>query len=318
MKVIETCTTLTLPWPVVTIGTFDGVHLGHRAILQEVLQQSDACGGTSLVVTFEPHPRRILHPEMDLRLLTTKREKLIWLERLSIAVVVLLPFTRTLADMPPDRFLEEVVLGKCGAKAVIIGYNHRFGKDRAGSLDLLQRFSTERGFLVHPVPRVMVDDHPVSSTRIREALAAGDIALATRFLGHDYTIVGIVVRGDGRGKTLGFPTINIITDREKLLPKDGVYAVWVRHLTGCTPEKVFPGVMNIGIRPTVDGKQRSLECHLLDFEGDAYGAEMEVILVERLRDERKFTHVQDLIGQIEKDVDVARHILQERRVSLWP
>ncbi|MBI4530275.1 MAG: bifunctional riboflavin kinase/FAD synthetase [Candidatus Latescibacteria bacterium] len=312
MEVIETCnTTLTFPWPVVTVGMFDGVHLGHRAILQEVLQRSETHGGTSLVVTFEPHPRRILHPDVDLRLLTTKREKLIWLERLGIAVVLLLPFTRKLADTPPDRFVEEILLGKCGAKEVIIGYNHRFGKDRAGSFDLLQRFSLGRGFFVNPVPRVMVDGCPVSSTRIREALTAGDIALATQFLGHDYTIVGIVVRGDGRGKTLGFPTINIAADLEKLLPKDGVYAVWVRHLTGCTSGEVSPGVMNTGTRPTVDGKRRSLECHLLDFEGDVYGVEMEVVLVERLRDERKFNHVQDLIIQIEKDTNVARHILRE-------
>ena len=151
----------------------------------------------------------------------------------------------------------------------------------------------------------MVDGHPVSSTRIREALTEGNISIAASLLGHRYTIVGIVIRGDGRGRVLGFPTINIVVDREKLLPKDGVYTVWVG-----LPEGTLPGVMNLGIRPTVDGKQRSLECHLLDFDGDLYGREVEVSLVERLRDEQKFQNLQDLIAQIEKDVSIARRVFQ--------
>lgn len=311
MKIVEALEDIpAYPWPVITIGTFDGIHLGHQAILQEVLQRSRAHCGTSLVLTFEPHPKRILRPDISPQLLTTKREKLIWLQRIGITIVVVLPFTRTLADMPPDLFIEEIVLGKCKAKEVIIGYDHGFGKDRTGSLDLLQRLSLERGFLVNPVPRIMLDGHPVSSTHIREALITGNIAVATSLLGHCYTIVGTVIRGDERGRTLGFPTINIAVDRDKLLPKDGVYAVQVRH-----PGGMSPGVMNIGFRPTVNGKQRSTECHVLDFDGDLYGEEVEISLAARLRDEQKFSRLHDLVIQIEKDVRAARDILQQQYIK---
>lgn len=308
MKVIETLDNVPVSlWSVVTVGTFDGVHLGHQAILRKVLQRSEVWSGTSLVLTFEPHPRHILRPDVSPQLLTTTREKLIWLERLGIAVVVLLPFTRSLAEMPPGRFVDEILLEKCKAKEVIIGYDHGFGKDRAGSLDLLQRLSVERGFSVNPVPRVICNSHPVSSTRIRELLTEGNVSGAASLLGYPYTIVGMVIRGDGRGRVLGFPTINIAVDREKLLPGDGVYAVRVRH-----PGGTSSGVMNLGIRPTVNGKQRSLECHLLDFDGDLYGQEVEISLVERLRDEQKFQDLQDLVVQIEKDVGIARHVLQSQ------
>lgn len=318
MRVVGSCEDIgTSHWPVVTLGMFDGVHLGHRAVLAEVLRRSRMRDGTALVVTFDPHPRKILQPGADIRLLTTRREKLLWLERLGFATVVILPFTERLANTPPEVFLEETVLQGCGAKEVVIGYDHGFGRDRAGSLNLLLDLAEKHHFAVTQVPDVAVEGWPVSSTRARETVVNGHMEAAARLLGHCFSIVGKVVKGDGRGRQIGFPTINIDVEPEKLLPKDGVYAVWVRHAADGESPVVSTGAMNIGIRPTVGGIGRTIECHLLDFDGNLYGSEVEVCVVERLRDEDKFCSQQDLSNQIGNDLKMTRNILQDRRVSLW-
>lgn len=318
MRVVESCEDVgTSRWPVVTLGMFDGIHLGHRAVLEEVLRRSRNRDGTSLVVTLEPHPRKVLHPGTDLRLLTPRREKLLWLERLGLSDVVILPFDKRLASTPAELFLEQTVLRGCGAKEVVIGRDHGFGRDRAGSLDLLLGLGEKHGFAVTAVPDVMIGECPVSSTRVREAVSEGHITHATRLLGHSFSIVGRVVRGDGRGRRLGFPTINIDEECDKLLPKAGVYAVWVRHSVGEESPAVSAGAMNIGTRPTVGGVGTTIECHLLDFDGNLYGSEVEVCVVERLRDETKFGSQQDLCNQIDHDLKATRNILQDRRLSLW-
>lgn len=286
----------------VVIGNLDGVHRGHQAVLHQARSISDARGLLTLVLTFDPHPSQVLRGVAPPRLATLER-RVELLHRHGADRVVIEPFTQELAALSPERFATELLAQRLGARAVIVGDNFRFGARRAGDLEALRRFGARLGFEV-TVTEVAGDARgPFSSTRVREALAAGDLDEATRLLGRRHSISGVVERGDRRGRTIGFPTANLGGVIE-VLPPHGVYAVFVDDR---------PGVMNVGVRPTVDGQSLRVEVHLLDFDGDLYGASLRVHLVKRLRDEKRFTSLDELKAQIAIDAEAARAALEGLR-----
>ncbi|HEX5004784.1 MAG TPA: bifunctional riboflavin kinase/FAD synthetase [Gemmatimonadales bacterium] len=290
---------------VVTVGSFDGVHRGHEAVLREISARARAAGRHSVLVTFDPHPMAVVNPAAAPQLLTTGPERREILAQTALDYAVLLHFDRTLAAMPPERFVREVLVRGCGMRELVIGYDHGFGRGRAGDAELLARLGAEIGFAVDVVPALAVDGHEVSSTLVRRAVAGGDLALAARLLGRPYFATGEVVRGEGRGRTIGFPTANLAgVPARKLLPPDGVYAVRVEWRGGRAD-----GMMNQGGRPTFRQAERALEVHLLDFAGDLYGEWLKVQWVARLRDVQRFSSPEALRAQLERDRSSARAAL---------
>ncbi|MBX3101474.1 MAG: bifunctional riboflavin kinase/FAD synthetase [Bacteroidetes bacterium] len=295
------------PRTVATIGTFDGVHPGHRAILQRLVAAAHKQQGTSLVITFHPHPRLVLHPQDNpLRLLHTLEEKISHLAAAGVDRLLVLPFTPAFAQTDSQVFITEVLHRVIGAQHIVIGYDHRFGKGRGGGLAELRQLGPQLGFTVEEIPAQEIDAAKVSSTRIREALLAGHVAEAHRLLGYPYSLEATVVHGDKRGRQLGFPTANLELRQEepKLLPANGVYAVEV-----LLPAEKHMGMMNIGNRPTVDGLRFVPEVHLLDFSGDLYGQSLRVGFRERIRDEQRFGSLDELVAQLSRDRDSTRALL---------
>jgi riboflavin kinase/FMN adenylyltransferase len=296
-----------IPGPLhLAIGVFDGVHLGHRAVLRRALDEGVRAGGTAVAVTFDPHPLRILRPESAPRLLTSTPHKLQLILALGIAQVLVIPFTREFAATPPEDFIR--ALAACGTlREICVGHEWSFGKGRAGNLALLEKLGSELGFAEVGVPPVKVEGQIVSSTLIRAAVESGDLATAERFLGRPYTILGTVVRGAHVGTKLGFPTANLAAHNEQF-PPNGVYAV--EALRG---ETTLRGVANIGVRPTVaqSGGERVLEVHLFDFTGNLYGEDLEVSFAHFLRPEQKFSGLDALTAQIARDVSAARAVFAE-------
>lgn len=289
---------------VVTVGTFDGVHVGHWEVLEEIRRRADAAGGRSILVTFHPHPLRIVRPEDAPPLLTTPAEKREILAESGVEYVVFIPFTRTLQQYPARRFVEEVLLGRIGMRELVIGYDHGFGRGREGSVDTLREIGREAGFPVDVVGAVQVDGEPISSSRIRRLLGEGDVKGAARLLGRRYSLEGTVVRGERKGRELGFPTANVeVGDPEKMLPKEGIYAAY-----GWVDGERVPGLLHLGPRPTFAGFAPTVELHLLDWSGDLYGARLRVEVVERIRDIRPFTTVEGLVEAIRDDERVGRRI----------
>ncbi len=308
MKVIDRVADLgSLRFAVVTSGTFDGVHLGHRKILQRVCKIAKEQGGESLVVTFWPHPRSVLGDGWgDLRLLTTFEEKIHLLEDTGIDYLVKIPFTREFSEMSSEEFVRDIIVDRLGTKKLIIGYDHRFGRNREGGFDYLKENQKEFGFEIEEISREDIDEVGISSTKIRKALAAGDVDLAAKFLGRPYHLGGIVTRGDQLGRTFGYPTANIyIPEEYKLVPADGVYVVRVG-----LSDRWFEGMLNIGMRPTVDGTSRRIEVNIFDFDEDIYGQRISVHLLQRLRYEMRFENVDALIGQLAKDKKEAQAYLR--------
>jgi len=305
MKIIDHIDSLpSFDRPVVTVGTYDGVHLGHQAILREVRRKKETRSGTSVVVTFEPHPQAVVAPESAPFLLTTKTEKVEILEKEGIDGVIFLPFDGAMAQLEAEEFVREILVGKLGIEAVVIGYNHAFGRGRSGNVRSMKRLGERFGFDVDAVPPVIVDEGPVSSTRIRRLIRAGGVAQAARLLGRPYRLFGEVIQGDGRGHRIGFPTANLKVDHpRKLLPGDGVYALWA-ELNGAR----FPALMNIGVRPSFRAG-RAIEVHLLDFEDQIYGAELRGKVVAKIREEKRFDRPDALSEQIAQDTELARKIL---------
>jgi riboflavin kinase/FMN adenylyltransferase len=296
---------------VVTVGSFDGVHLGHQAVLEEIRARADATDARAVLLTFEPHPLRILRPHLAPAILTTAREKTEILAQSGLDFVVFLRFSRALADYTPRRFVEEILLGRLGVTELVIGHNHAFGRNRSGDAATLQEIGVELGFAVNLVEPVRTGDSPISSTRIREAVAGGAVEDARIGLGRPYSFLGKVVRGEGRGRGLGFPTANLLVDApDKLLPPSGIYAVWANLPTG-----VFPGALHIGPRPTFPGSPPSVELYLIDFTGDLYGEELRVDLIRRLRGVEAFGSAEALVEQMEQDVAEATAVLDADRVS---
>ena len=294
---------------VVTVGTFDGVHLGHWEVLREMGRRARRTGRPSVLVTFRPHPLQVLRPEDAPRLLTTSIEKKENLAQTDLDYAVFLPFTRALARYTPRRFVEEILVARMKVRELVIGYDHGFGRGRSGDAETLDAMGAELGFGVQVVPPILAGGGPVSSSRIRKALLAGDVRAAHTGLGRPYSLRGVVVRGDGRGAAPGFPTANLGSgDTRKLIPREGIYAVRAR-----LPEGTRDGALHIGPRPTFPGSRASIEVHLFDYSADLYGAELRLDLIERLREVQSFASAAELVGRMSEDVRRARRILADYR-----
>src|SRR5256886_2653130 len=285
---------------VATVGTFDGIHRGHQAVLREVVRRAgQAAEGTSVLVTFDPHPLDVVNPSAAPRLLTLSDEKRVLAAALGVKRVEVVAFTPELARLGPEEFVRDVLRARFGMQELVLGYDHGFGRGRAGDVDMVRRLAREDGFAMEVVAAVKDDGQPVSSSLIRTAVAHGDLASAERGLGRAYSLRAVVERGAGRGRTIGVPTINLTSpDPRKLLPPDGVYAVRVdvgKRETG--NGKRYGGMMNQGPRPTFGVYARGLEIHLFDFTGDLYGATVTVEWVRRLRDTQTFPSRQAQIGR---------------------
>ena len=291
---------------VVTVGTFDGVHLGHLAVLREIAGRARAAGRKSVLVTFEPHPLEVVNPQAAPLLLTTPPERREILAQTELDYAVFLRFDQRLAGYSPERFVEEVLLQGCGMKELVIGHDHGFGRGRSGDVGTLRRLGASLGFAVDVVVPVEIAGHPVSSTQIRRAVAGGDLGTAARLLERRYSVSGRVTRGEGRGRTLGVPTINLggLSPR-KLLPPDGVYAAWVEWRGGRVG-----GMLNQGPRPTFGELRRTVEVNLFDFSEDIYGEWVKVEWVERIRDVQRFASPEELVRQLQRDREQAVGILE--------
>jgi riboflavin kinase/FMN adenylyltransferase len=287
---------------VITIGTFDGVHEGHRAILNQLCSTARETDGESVIVTFHPHPRVVVGRQHRIDLLTTMEERIRLLREEGVDHLVVIPFNDSFAAMEASDYVTDFLVGHFHPKVIIIGYDHRFGKERKGDYRLLEKLAPQHGFRVQEIPEKLLDAAAVSSTRIREALRAGRIAEANANLGYPYFFEGTVVKGDQRGRTIGFPTANIhLDDPDKLVPANGVYAVIVHIPGGEIDGGPIKGMMNIGVRPTVDGSHRTIEVNLIDFEGDLYGKKLIVELRSHLREEKKFGSLDELKTQLAAD-----------------
>lgn len=299
-------------YPVVTIGNFDGVHLGHQKIFRRVIEAARG-RGTSMVLTFDPHPLKVIAPDRRLKLLTPLDEKIRLIEMTGMDVLVCIEFDREFAKMDPEDFVSGVLVERLGVRHVIVGHDYRFGRGKRGTTDLLRRRGRKYGFRVNVVRSRRMSGHPVSSSRIRQLLAWGRVCEAATLLGRPYSIHGRVITGAGRGAgILGIPTANIETPNE-LAPREGVYAVKVK--IGNT---LYDGVANIGRNPTFGGGALSYETHLFGFDGDLLGEEIRLYFIDRIRGERTFPGPEALRREIDKDIETAKLILKEHRVDVYP
>ena len=292
---------------IITVGVFDGLHIGHQAVIQQVLTQAKKFKLASLVLTFDPPPLAFLAPERCPPSLTTLPKKVEILEQLGVDAVLFARFDAYLQQMSPDTFVRQVLLQRLHARQVIIGYDWQFGKGRSGNAEALKQLGERYQFGVMIVGPVQVHGKPVHSTRVREAIAASRLDLASELLGRRYSIMGEVIKGEGRGRQIGFPTANIDVGGQ-MLPPSGVYAVRVK-----VEGRMFDGVLNMGNRPTFNGQKFQIESHLFDFEEMVYGKEIEIFFIEKIRDERKFPNPEMLIDQIKQDAATAKVILNRMR-----
>lgn len=295
-----------LPQAVVTSGTFDGVHQGHQKILTRLTELARNSGGESVVLTFWPHPRTVVsNDSQNLRLLSTLDEKIELLREAGVDHLVVIPFTRSFSQLTSEEFIQRILIQKIGTQKLVIGYDHRFGRDREGGFDYIRQHQAEYGFEVEEIPRQDIEDVGVSSSKIRTALAEGKIRTANRFLGRAYNVTGTVVKGRQLGRTIGFPTANLqVDDPVKLIPANGVYAVEVLHRG-----KTLGGMTNIGFRPTVAGENQTIETYIFDFDADIYGEHLTLRFREYIRPEQKFSGLPALIEQLKQDEEKARAIL---------
>jgi len=295
-----------LPFAVVTSGTFDGVHIGHQKILSRLKEASQQYGGESVVITFWPHPRMVVSSDShDLKLLSTIDEKIEMLDQLRVDHLLIIPFTKEFSQLTSEEFINQILVDRIGTRRLVIGHDHRFGRNREGGFDYLQANASRYGFEVEEIPRQDIEEVAVSSTRIRNALLEGNLPIANEYLGRPYSLKAQVVKGRQLGRTIGFPTANLhISEGYKLIPADGVYAVRVRVF-----EQVLPGMMNIGVRPTVDGLNRTIEVHILDFDQNLYDQELTIQFVGKIRPEQKFDGLEALKKQLALDKLTALRIL---------
>ncbi|TDI69573.1 MAG: bifunctional riboflavin kinase/FAD synthetase [Bacteroidetes bacterium] len=294
-----------IKYPVVTSGTFDGVHVGHQKILKRVSQMARSKGGETVLLTFWPHPKFVLNPGNPMKLLTTFQEKSDHLRTLGVDHLIRIPFTKEFSQITSEEFVKTILVERIGTRQLVIGYNHRFGKNREGSFKYLQENASKFGFEVVEISRKDVDHIAVSSTKIREHILNNQIHLANKLLGRPYEFSGKVVRGQQIGRKIGFPTANIeIGEQYKLLPSDGTYAVQV-HVRGTRKH----GMMNIGVKPTLGKQPRSIEVHIFNFEYEIYGAELKVEVIKQIRPEMKFKNLEELSNRLLLDSQEARTIL---------
>jgi len=296
---------------VVTIGTFDGVHIGHQKIisrLQEIARQKN---GESVILTFFPHPRMILHPEdTAIKLITTMQEKAERLEKLGIDHLIITPFTRDFSNLTPQEYISKVLVDQIGTKQIVIGYDHRFGKDRKGGLEHLHKFSSEFGFGVEEIPEQDINDVAVSSSKIRKAISTGDAKTAHDFLGYPFHLTGKVIKGDQIGRSLGYPTANLyVEENYKLIPADGIYAVTVQIDSTIQQSGSLKGMAYIGHRPTINGMTHNIEVHLFDFNKDIYNTKIRINFLNYIRGDEKFNSLEELKVQLSKDEKAVRSIL---------
>lgn len=298
----------TFKFPVITIGTFDGVHSGHKKIIERLRNRAAEVGGESIIITFDPHPRFVLSPEnKHVELLTTLDEKIRDLNALQVDNLVIVPFTKDFSELSAEAYVRDFLVNHFHPHTFIIGYDHHFGKNRQGNFSLFETMKDQYHFLLEEIPVQEIEHIAVSSTKIRQALHQGNIQIANQLLGKPYSMEGRIIHGEKRGRLIGFPTANIrIEDAHKLIPANGVYAVKAHW-----NENVFNGMLNIGIRPTVSNtNQISIEVNLFDVEEEMYDSTLRIELIDRLRDEKKFNSIDELIQQLHLDKIAALKKLQ--------
>lgn len=296
---------------VVTIGNFDGVHLGHREIFRKLKREAAEIGGVSVVVTFDPHPLKVLPTTRSVTLINTVEEKITLIEASGVDYLVIIPFNMEFAAISAEEFVRDILLARLGMQRLVIGHDYAFGRNREGNVKLLRRLGNELSFVVEELAPITDGQVVYSSSLVRRMILAGDVADVVHFLGRNFSVAGRVVHGEKRGKLLGFPTANIATDKE-LIPADGVYAVKVR-----IAEVLYDGACNIGHNPTFQGGKRTVEVFIFDFAGELYGEEVRIYFFERLRGEEKFATVEELVTAIGRDVAQCRRILSERQLVVY-
>ena len=295
---------------VVTIGNFDGVHLGHQAIIRQLNEQAAKHSVPSTVMTFHPNPQEFFAPDSAPAKLTQFRDKMTLLKDYGVDRVVCLPFDQKLASLTANEFIQQILIDGLHAHYLVIGDDFRFGKNRAGDFDLLKAEGKKSGFNVENTPTYCIEDERVSSTRIRKALADGNMELTQELLGRTFHVSGIVAHGDKRGRTIGFPTANIRL-KHQIAPTNGVYAVKITGLNRTSPNETYQGVANIGVRPTVDGSKYLLETHIFDFEEDIYNKRININFEHFIRPEQRFDGLDALVAQIKQDTETAKNLLKQ-------
>jgi riboflavin kinase/FMN adenylyltransferase len=285
---------------VITIGTFDGVHMGHRQVISRLKEEAALINGESVIITFHPHPRKVVSSAiLGIRLINTLDEKISLLDQLGIDHLVIVPFTEAFANQPAEDYLSDFLVDRFHPHTMIIGYDHRFGRDRLGDFRLLEKLSPKYGYQLKEIPKHILENISISSTNIREAILHGDIGTANKLLGYSFFFSGTVVHGDKLGRKLGYPTANLRTeDEEKILPGNGIYAVYAQTEGSNITRK---GMMSIGFRPTVDGKRKVTEVNIFDFNEEIYDQTLKVMVKKYLREEVKFEGLEQLVAQIGKD-----------------
>ena len=292
---------------VVTSGTFDGVHLGHQKILNRLQEVAFETGGQSVVITFYPHPRSVISPDnKTINLLSTLDEKIELLEKNGINHLVIIPFTREFSELSSEEFIQKILIETIGTKTLVIGFDHRFGRNSEGGFEYLKENKARYGFEIEEISRHDLENVGISSSKIRKALIEGDVPTADHFLGRNYSLSGVIVKGKQLGRTIGFPTANIqVREIAKLVPADGVYAVKVYYR-----EEEFGGMLNIGNRPTVDGTFKTIEVNIFNFDCEIYGENLKVEFIKKIRNEQKFSGLDELKAQIAKDKETCKDILR--------
>lgn len=297
-----------VPNSVITVGTFDGVHEGHRSLIETVVKKAKARNARSVVISFDPHPRDIINPgSAGIKQLTTLQERREILEEIGIDLLLVIPFTRDFSLLSSEKFVQDIVFDKVGVSEFVIGYDHHFGKDRTGTIETVENLGEKLGFEAFIVSKKEMGEITVSSTKIRNELAnEGNVEQAANLLGREYLLNGIVIHGDKRGRGIGYPTANLKPEHpNKVIPKDGVYVVRVR-----IDENWYGGMMNIGNRPTFEGAEKALEVNIFDFDRTIYGQTIQIRFLKRLRDEAKFSGKDELVTQLDKDKELSLNFLK--------
>jgi len=296
--------------PILTTGTFDGVHFGHKIIIDRLKEIAKNQNGESVLLTFSPHPRMVLFPDdHNLQLINTLDEKIKLLEKAGIDHLIIHPFTKAFSRISSMQFVRDIIVNELNIYKLVIGYNHHFGRNREGSFDHLKQYAPLYGFEVEEISAQLIDDVSISSTKIRKALLSGNVSKAADYLGYNYTLQGRVIEGQQIGRTLGFPTANLmVLDESKLVPKDGVYAVHV-EVTG----QPFKAMMNIGNNPSLKLKKHSLEVHIFDFDSDIYNEQIEVCFIKHIREEISFDNLDALKIQLEQDKATVKAVLNSNK-----